>query len=88
MFATRLQPRLNMFSCEIYLQKQCKLFLSFALSLLLFLCDCGALSSPRKKNIRVTYRTYQLHEHGGVTVQKASRARGLCTIITRLYLLS
>lgn len=49
MFATRLQPRLNMFSCEIYLQKQCKLFLSFALSLLLFLCDCGALSSPRKK---------------------------------------
>jgi len=49
MFATRLQPRLNMFSCEIYLQKQCKLFLSFALSLLLFLCDCGALSSQRKK---------------------------------------
>lgn len=49
MFATRLQPRLNIFSCEIYLQKQCKLFLSFALSLLLFLCDCGALSSQRKK---------------------------------------
>ena len=49
MFATRLQPRLEIFSCDIYLQKQCKLFLSFALSLLLFLCDCGALSGQRKK---------------------------------------
>ena len=49
MFATRLQPRLKIFSCDIYLQKQCKLFLSFALSLLLFRCDCGALSSQTKK---------------------------------------
>ena len=49
MFATRLQPRLKIFSCDIYLQKQCKLFVSFALSLLLFLCDCGALSGQRKK---------------------------------------
>lgn len=49
MFATRLQPRLKIFSCDIYLQKQCKLFLSFALSLLLFLGDCGALSGQRKK---------------------------------------
>ena len=49
MFATRLQPRLKIFGCDIYLQKQCKLFLSFGLSLLLFLCDCGALSGQRKK---------------------------------------
>ena len=49
MFAARLQPRLKIFNCEIYLQKQCKLFLSFALSLLLFLCDCGAPSSQRGK---------------------------------------
>lgn len=56
MFATRLQPRLKIFSCDIYLQKQCKLFLSFALSLLLFRCDCGALSSQTKKKKTFAWR--------------------------------